>query len=56
MPGGLFELRRDDITGWWVATVVEREYDRSRFAQHAEHVLPDGVACQNCERATSRLR
>jgi galactose-1-phosphate uridylyltransferase len=51
MPGGLFELRRDDITGWWVATVVEREYDRSRFAQRAAHVLPDGVACQNCERA-----
>lgn len=51
MPGGLFELRRDDITGWWVATVVERAYDRSRFAQGAEHVLPDGAACENCERA-----
>lgn len=53
MPGGLFELRRDDITGWWVATVVEREYDRSRFAQRAEDVLPNGHACQNCERATT---
>lgn len=53
MPGGLFELRRDDITGWWVATVVERAYDRSRFAQRAEQVLPDGVACQNCERAAT---
>jgi UDPglucose--hexose-1-phosphate uridylyltransferase len=52
MPGGLFELRRDDITGWWVATVVEREYDRSRFAQRAEPVRPDGVgSCQNCDRA-----
>jgi UDPglucose--hexose-1-phosphate uridylyltransferase len=51
MPGGLFELRRDDITGWWVATVVEREYDRSRFAQRAELLRPDGGACQNCERA-----
>jgi UDPglucose--hexose-1-phosphate uridylyltransferase len=51
MPGGLFELRRDDITGWWVATVVEREYDRSRFAQRAELVRPEGGACQNCDRA-----
>lgn len=55
MPGGggLFELRRDDITGWWVATVVERAYDRSRFALRAEHVAPAGVACQNCGRATT---
>lgn len=52
MAGGLFELRRDDITGWWVATVVEREYDRSRFAIRAEAVLPEGAVCQNCERAT----
>ncbi len=50
MPGGLFELRRDDITGWWVATVVEREYDRRRFAQRAEPVRPDGF-CQNCDLA-----
>ena len=51
MSGGLFELRRDDITGWWVATVVEREYDRSRFARRAGLVQPDGGACQNCEPA-----
>jgi UDPglucose--hexose-1-phosphate uridylyltransferase len=51
MPGGLFELRRDDITGWWVATVVEREYDRSRFAQRAEPVQREGAVCQNCDRA-----
>ena len=36
MPGGLFELRKDDITGWWVAVVVDREYDRSRFAMRAD--------------------
>ena len=24
MAAGLFELRRDSITGWWVATVVDR--------------------------------
>jgi UDPglucose--hexose-1-phosphate uridylyltransferase len=53
MPGGLFELRRDDITGWWVAVVVERAYDRSRFAQRAEPVLPEGAVCQNCARATT---
>ena len=38
MPGGMFELRRDDITGWWVAVVVDREFDRSRFARRAEPV------------------
>ncbi len=32
MGAGLFELRRDDITGWWVATVVDL----------------GGGACQNC--------
>ncbi len=47
MPGGLFELRRDPITGWWVAVVVDREYDRSRFAMPARPV-DDGGACQNC--------
>jgi UDPglucose--hexose-1-phosphate uridylyltransferase len=47
MPGGLFELRRDAITGWWVAVVVDREYDRSRFAFPARPV-DDGGACQNC--------
>ena len=29
MAGGLFELRKDSITGWWVAVVVDREFDRS---------------------------
>ncbi len=47
MPGGLFELRRDAITGWWVAVVVDREYDRSRFAMPARPV-DDGGICQNC--------
>ena len=44
MPGGLFELRRDDITGWWVAVVVDREFDRSRFALRAGHGRRAGVA------------
>ena len=24
MPRGLFELRKDSVTGWWVAVVVDR--------------------------------
>lgn len=46
MPGGMFELRKDAITGWWVAVVVDRAYDRSRFARRAEPV--SGAQCANC--------
>jgi galactose-1-phosphate uridylyltransferase len=47
MSAGLFELRKDPITGWWVATIVDRDFDRSRFARAAEPVA-DGGECQNC--------
>jgi UDPglucose--hexose-1-phosphate uridylyltransferase len=47
VSAGLFELRKDPITGWWVATVVDRDYDRRRFAMAAEPV-DDGGDCQNC--------
>ena len=47
MSAGLFELRKDPITGWWVATIVDRDFDRSRFARAAEPVA-DGGDCQNC--------
>ena len=47
MAAGLFELRRDSITGWWVATVVDRAFHRDRFALPAEPV-DDGGDCQNC--------
>ncbi|HEY8870891.1 MAG TPA: hypothetical protein VIM30_16090 [Candidatus Limnocylindrales bacterium] len=47
MAAGLFELRKDPITGWWVATVVDRAFHRDRFARSAEPV-DDGGACQNC--------
>ncbi|HXI45735.1 MAG TPA: hypothetical protein VNH13_05500 [Candidatus Acidoferrales bacterium] len=47
MSAGLFELRKDPITGWWVATVVDRDYDRRRFAMAAGPV-DDGGDCQNC--------
>ncbi|MGA2513431.1 MAG: hypothetical protein ABSG37_07415 [Candidatus Limnocylindrales bacterium] len=47
MAAGLFELRRDDITGWWVATVVDRQFQRGRFSLAAGPV-DDGGTCQNC--------
>ena len=47
MGAGLFELRRDEITGWWVATVVDRDFQRGRFALAAAPV-DDGAECQNC--------
>jgi UDPglucose--hexose-1-phosphate uridylyltransferase len=47
VPAGLFELRKDPITGWWVATVVDRTFHRDRFAVRAEPV-DDGGDCQNC--------
>jgi UDPglucose--hexose-1-phosphate uridylyltransferase len=47
MGAGLFELRRDAITGWWVATVVDRQFHQERFSLRAELVDDDG-ACQNC--------
>ncbi len=47
MTAGLFELRKDPITGWWVATVVDRAFHRDRFARRAEPA-DDGGDCQNC--------
>ncbi len=47
MGAGLFELRKDAITGWWVATIVDREFDRERFRLAAEPVADDGH-CANC--------
>ena len=47
MPPGLFEMRRDAITGWWVATVVDRAFIRDRFMLAAEPI-DDGGDCLNC--------
>lgn len=47
MAGGLFELRKDAVTGWWVATVVDRAFLRDRFRLAALPV-EDGGTCQNC--------
>src|SRR5690349_6937636 len=51
MAAGLFELRKDDITGWWVATVVDRAFHRDRFARAALPV-EDGGECRNCQEPT----
>jgi UDPglucose--hexose-1-phosphate uridylyltransferase len=48
MAAGLFELRKDPITGWWVATVVDRAFDRGRFARAAEPVDDRVFGCANC--------
>ena len=47
MAAGLFELRRDAITGWWVATIVDRAFHRDRFARAAAPVEQED-GCQNC--------
>jgi UDPglucose--hexose-1-phosphate uridylyltransferase len=48
MASGLFELRKDPITGWWVATVVDRAFHRDRFARQAELVDDRMFGCANC--------
>jgi len=48
MSAGLFELRKDPITGWWVATVVDRAFDRDRFARAAESIDDRVFGCANC--------
>jgi UDPglucose--hexose-1-phosphate uridylyltransferase len=47
VPAGLFELRKDAITGWWVATVVDRQFHRDRFRLEALRVDDHGE-CRNC--------
>ena len=48
MAAGLFELRKDPITGWWVATVVDRAFHRDRFARAAESIDDTLFGCANC--------
>jgi galactose-1-phosphate uridylyltransferase len=48
MAAGLFELRKDPITGWWVATVVDRAFHRDRFARAAEPIDDNVFGCANC--------
>ena len=51
MARGLFELRRDEITGWWVAVVVEREFNLSRFRRSAKTLGQEPDECPNCAAA-----
>ena len=46
MAGGIFELRRDAITGWWVAVVVDRAFEAGRFERRAQAASTRD--CQNC--------
>jgi UDPglucose--hexose-1-phosphate uridylyltransferase len=48
VPGGLFELRKDPITNWWVATVVDRAFHRDRFAGPADPIDDHLFGCANC--------
>jgi UDPglucose--hexose-1-phosphate uridylyltransferase len=48
VASGLFELRKDPITGWWVATIVDRAFHRDRFARAAEPVDDRVFGCANC--------
>jgi UDPglucose--hexose-1-phosphate uridylyltransferase len=51
MSRGLFELRRDEVTGWWVAVVVDREFNRDRFRRAAKRLGQDPADCPNCAAA-----
>ena len=54
MSGGIWELRRDEITGWWSATVVDREYAAARFTEERLPVARGG-SCENCAAAGSEV-
>ena len=47
MSQGLFELRKEAITGWWVATIIDRTFERERFALAAAPIDDHGD-CFNC--------
>ena len=46
---GVFELRRDPITGWWSAIVTDRSFEHSSFAVEALPV--EGSHCRHCDEA-----
>ena len=54
MAGGLFELRKDPITSWWVATMVDRAFHRDRFALAAEPIDDRLFGCANCSTPEGR--
>ena len=50
MSGGIWELRRDEITGWWSATVVDREFEPQRFHEARTSGARE-EECANCAQA-----
>jgi len=46
---GVFELRRDPVTGWWSAIVTDRSFEHSSFAVEALPV--EGSHCRHCDEA-----
>jgi galactose-1-phosphate uridylyltransferase len=58
MARGLFELRKDAVTGWWVAVVVDREFNRRRFHRPSKRVYEHGTLddCLNCGVAGDGVR
>jgi len=44
---GVFELRRDPVTGWWSAVVTDRTFEHSSFAIEAAPV--EGSHCRHCD-------
>jgi UDPglucose--hexose-1-phosphate uridylyltransferase len=47
----VFELRRDPVTGWWSAIVVDRSFEHASFAVEAAPV--EGTHCRHCDEAPS---
>jgi UDPglucose--hexose-1-phosphate uridylyltransferase len=43
----VFELRRDPVTGWWSAIVVDRSFEHASFAVEAAPV--EGTHCRHCD-------
>jgi UDPglucose--hexose-1-phosphate uridylyltransferase len=43
----MFELRRDPVTGWWAAVVVDRAFEHASFAVEAAPVK--GTHCRHCD-------
>jgi len=56
MSRGLFELRKDAVTGWWVAVVVDREFNRERFHKPANHLDQPPERCPNCSAGADGVR
>ncbi len=44
---GMFELRRDPVTGWWSAIVTDRAFEHASFTMEAAPV--EGTHCRHCD-------